>query len=497
MDEKRSSNLVFSPAASYTVGEQCKDNGSSAPTSEVATRPQDAPPVDLLEIGNKPAVIALNPRLFSAERAAEWTQRNRTLLTDPHPYKPQVLACVGGKKPKELLPTPERVFDQDRVVYPVKWNPIPNYIRSFINSTHSTFQMLHDLVRAQLEDEEAIGRIGISHLKMIGGLYHDAMLRYLSVLQNGYDQDNAGIIDEIDKVESMIAIWELCIIVNFDLASPQDPVLAVILGWYNRYFSGPTTGEVQEIVASPNPMSHPSFWRCLNKAVLCGNAETASQLLNMVIESDSDASESAEEAKNCVTTMPRQEGDLSRTQYQSKWKEWHSRCRSIHQAMKGGEEEAEEVWAKLRQLMGLMCGDLEAVVKEADNWHEMLVAMLLYSEPATMVVSLPDLVDTCLSTFEAKDLNVFDHAIIALLTGNVGKFVLMSHQIHWWFAAHATNLLYHLDALDADSDLFPLDIHEYFLVMYAEMLISHPSLWRVALDYLAECPRSGTELLEH
>jgi hypothetical protein len=61
-----------------------------------------------------------------------------------------------------------------------------------------------------------------------------------------------------------------------------------------------------------------------------------------------------------------------------------------------------------------------------------------------------------------------------------------------------TDLLRHAGHLELpEMTEVSYDLREYFLLGYAEMLLSHPSLWQVGLKYLSYCPIYGATLLEH
>lgn len=61
-----------------------------------------------------------------------------------------------------------------------------------------------------------------------------------------------------------------------------------------------------------------------------------------------------------------------------------------------------------------------------------------------------------------------------------------------WLAAHLSDLLDRLILLDpTPSSSYPYSLRTYFLLTYADLLQSDPSLWRVVVDYLACCGEEG------
>ncbi|KAJ1922205.1 Nucleoporin nup85 [Mycoemilia scoparia] len=410
------------------------------------------------------AVINLNPGLFAVGRSAEWSERNRTLLTDIHPFKSELVACVGGKKAKEELSHPETVFEQDLNVYFIKWNNIPD----------NQLAKSQELMEVQEDGEEAlVERVGMEHLLKLSTYYRDSIMRHLSILQgevlDDCDTENGQANEEAQAFQYIHALWQLCEIFYFYLTSPQDQVQDHYIDWLNKNFPSPSTMEGQSIISDSDPVNHE--------------------------DSPLDASESAEEIKNLVVGMPLRHEETSISAYNTKWRDWHNRCRMIYRAMEGGEEN-DEAWSHLHKLVSLLQGDEESIMESSQSWQEAVCAMLLYSQPTITVANFPDLVETCFGSFGVEESSAFDHATVSLINGNLGKFIILCNQIDWWFVAHITNLLYHMGLLEELDSMFPVDMHEYFITSYAETLVSHSSLWRVALDYFANCPKSGHEFLE-
>ena len=65
-----------------------------------------------------------------------------------------------------------------------------------------------------------------------------------------------------------------------------------------------------------------------------------------------------------------------------------------------------------------------------------------------------------------------------------------------WFSAHLADLLYHAGALHSFEDVNSSQLRETLLRDYALCLMSHQSLWSVAVLYLDSCPTQGIATLE-
>lgn len=92
----------------------------------------------------------------------------------------------------------------------------------------------------------------------------------------------------------------------------------------------------------------------------------------------------------------------------------------------------------------------------------------------------------------------FDRILLSAFEFDVHAVIKESSEAlgNWWFVAHLTDLLNHCGQLDSHHISHSISLREFLILEYAASLMSHHSLWRVAVDYLLQCPVYGRGHLE-
>ena len=189
--------------------------------------------------------------------------------------------------------------------------------------------------------------------------------------------------------------------------------------------------------------------------------------------------------------------------YKSKWS---LACRQLEQNDFLWQEcsQSSEMTAKGAKaiLQGLL-GQEDTLKGCTRTWTELLCAQLLHRYPSIDSLSeLSSLAEYCIEN-SSKDFEVIINILLAILNDNVQEAISLSSQtLGSWFMAHAPDLL------DARQELHLTEVlrkpvegrqgnqFEFFVLDFAEALMTNSSMWQTVCDYLAWCPTCGESALQ-
>ncbi|ELR22811.1 Nup85 Nucleoporin, putative [Acanthamoeba castellanii str. Neff] len=309
-------------------------------------------------------------------------------------------------------------------------------------------------------------------------------------------------------------VWHLCDIF-FISSKPESVITEPLVTWLQHFdvnINGETKSKeeldylIREIVSSPAPDQHDSYWPVFYKLVLRGQILKALELLYAHSERRTQTQTKRRVAKSTKNniwlktevllkhTPVLREGE-SLMQFEADWDQWRADCRSLQaQAESKGDDD-------LLALFTLLSGDEGALRDLSSNWQEFLVARLLYAEPTTKNVEFRYLTEQATRHFSpAKD--SFDQILLHVMNFEPYEAVKESWELlRWWFAAHLTDLLAHAGLIEDVQLDEGGNMREYFLVGFVrdELLASNKtqSMWRLGVNYLSFCPSFGTAYMKH
>ncbi|XP_048576218.1 nuclear pore complex protein Nup85 isoform X2 [Nematostella vectensis] len=289
-------------------------------------------------------------------------------------------------------------------------------------------------------------------------------------------------------------VWHLCEFLFIE-SVPGGTVLTRLLEWSK---TERTERYLHDVLQYHPPSESPSYWPAVYSLVLQGQMKEACELLSQHPEKVHGSFDVFEQIIDLMRTMPSYQMFMGSTasDFVSKWNHWHLEVKAQLEA---------ETYAghqELQLLCQVMAGDDSAFrqLKEfCPTWYQMLASKLLYCNPAVKLYDLQYHTQPCvemfggnvaLGHFDRILLSAFEFDIYAVIKGSSESFG------NWWFVSHLTDLLHHCGQLDSNQISCSVSLREFLLLEYSASLMSHHSLWQVAVDYLKHCPQYGRAHLE-
>ncbi|KAK2564164.1 Nuclear pore complex protein Nup85 [Acropora cervicornis] len=257
---------------------------------------------------------------------------------------------------------------------------------------------------------------------------------------------------------------------------------------------------VKDVLQESNPHDSPSYWPAIYSLVLQGRVNDVCELLAQHPDKQSRDYNDFESMDELLRKMPTYQLYMGQSlhEFTMKWSHWQQECkRRLENKSYAGNPH-------LNTLCRILCGEEEVfdeVIEYCKTWYHLLVAKLLYCNPAIKSFDLQYHTQSCIDKIEGS--GNFDRILLSAFEFDVHAVIKESSDAlgNWWFVAHLTDLLHHCGQLDSHHVSHSISLREYLLLEYAASLMSNHSLWRVAVDYLLCCPVNGrahlVEYIEH
>ncbi|XP_075231494.1 nuclear pore complex protein Nup85-like isoform X2 [Lycorma delicatula] len=319
--------------------------------------------------------------------------------------------------------------------------------------------------------------------------------------------ENLQMTDELlttDKKQDYIAIfynieliWHLCEILYVD-AVPGNVVLPYLLEWIRFHFPDTerAAGRILTGLLDPGAeLRYNDYWDVVIGLIMQGSVEVARALLRLHSDADKNVFLQAE---SVLRTLPVYTiyGGLSTAEFKTRWHTWQTNVTSKIEAGVFSSS------PQLTVIMKIVSGDdgiIDEMKSHCDTWYQLMVAVLLYTDPTIKSFDLSFNSNLCIEAFGGSDrLKLLDETILAVLECNILEVIKKLHFMSdsGWCATHLTNLLYYCGQFDIKDKQESCRLDEHLIIEYGSLLMSHNSLWQVGVRYLDHCPTQGRACLE-
>ncbi|KAI0213573.1 Nuclear pore complex protein Nup85 [Lamellibrachia satsuma] len=400
------------------------------------------------------------------------------------------LLVFAGKTPTQTEEAPQ---GDARRLHEVHWdtdmhNPVA---RKLVNEAHNIFLKLQQNQKDELgkktdmvtfsREYRSVIKACTEHIKTeLGNRRH----RTIAGTQQQW-QLQLAMFDIIEL------IWSLCEILFIE-ALPGGIVLTQLLDWLRVHFVEYDQMAL-DILKDDVPEVNPNFWKVIYSFVLQGRTGDAIHLL-----STHPAQRSAPftSVVSLLRNMPQLRSTQLVAEFEMRWRHWQEQCQ---QRLEDGEFASD---THMETICRILSGDDNAFVDQREvlgNWYCMLISRLLYQHPTVKSFDLQYHTQFCIDAYGGHShMQPADNIILAAIEFDIHHVIKESSTAfsNWWFVAHITDLLHHCDKLESQTLYFGATMREFLLLEYATSLMSHHSLWQVAVSYLDCCPQFGRQYLE-
>lgn len=283
----------------------------------------------------------------------------------------------------------------------------------------------------------------------------------------------------------------MCEILFLDL-HPPGMLVNELLRWTQWHFTA-NNDNVPLLLESENPAQHPVFWNTVTGFLMRGDTENAAVLLSTCTASDD--KEYTSVLLEVLRKMPRYSPGQMSHEFDIRWQTWNEECRQILQT--GYFDHKPE----LRQVMAILSGEEEAILTVRDDettWFNVIPALIFYTDPFLKDTDMASISRKCLRSFERQSNSLVDQLLLAAFSCELMDVIKHACFLNdnWWFVSHFVDLLHAGNQLHQHQIQEEGKLREFLLLDYADSLMSHSSLWSVAIDYYDNCSRLGVERLQ-
>lgn len=306
---------------------------------------------------------------------------------------------------------------------------------------------------------------------------------------------------EAEILNACELLWHLCEIVFIERKKSLEPgsFILNLLEWL--YLHSPRASIwAEEAVELGRPESHLHFWDAVILYALLGCTGRAANLLSQ--HSAAKSTQCILSLNELLNVMPRSSMfyETSTNEFQMRWQMWQGEVRARL-------ETGEFATIPDAQLLAeILAGHEEAFSSDrvrdlCQTWYHCMISRIFYQEPLTDIGY--NLNTQCMESIRLYADVSSDGSLAATLDSliryvfemNVGQFIReASESLNlWWFIAHLTDLLQHVNPSISQKCFQGSDLREYFLLEYAFGLMSHPAMWQITLSYLDYCTVFGRQ----
>lgn len=286
-------------------------------------------------------------------------------------------------------------------------------------------------------------------------------------------------------------VWNLCEVMY--LEKPIG-ILPHLLEWVRAHF--PSAVEMaNEVIKSSRPALHEDYWNAIYGLVFQLQVDSALKLLRTHPDFQSESFQSAVELLKKLPIYG-MASTVSVPEFTFRWNHWRDEC--VRRIQAGDFYDMKE----LETLVQIFCGKEEVFLRlDAlfETWYQRMVSELIFTQPTISAGALADEAERAMTIFRRHEqATSLDSTLLAILRRDTRKVIGEMQAVldNSWFSAHLADLLYHAGALHSFEDVNSSQLRETLLRDYALCLMSHQSLWSVAVLYLDSCPTQGIATLE-
>ncbi|KAJ3172998.1 hypothetical protein HDU88_004457 [Geranomyces variabilis] len=305
---------------------------------------------------------------------------------------------------------------------------------------------------------------------------------------------------------------------NEDDALPWDHVQPDYSAWLSAHYMEPRDEEFIPFKNSANQREHPLYWRFVYQTLLRGHLLTVVSILKIHPDYRAYCLEQLSRRSNTdalivriielVESMPMPSRFASQLQFEEQralWKEEVERTKATASRHAATSRDTDE----FDRMLSVLNGDERAIKQVANDWREAVSGLIIYVHPALKRHEVAELLSRV--NVEVDPDSVKELVELSIIEGNFQRAIRFCSKQDWWLVSHLADLLHHIGALDSDNLIGSLSgmadkrrfqplqqppqqqqQREWYLLGYAQDLVSDPAHWRIGLEYIAACCYSTT-----
>ncbi|KAG0066038.1 Nucleoporin nup85 [Linnemannia elongata] len=439
------------------------------------------------------AILHLDPSPIKKGVSADsWVKTNRTLRSTFRPTTNEIAVYVAGRKAAEEFPTKQKSSVEDNTIFLCQ-AAIPESRIPFIKQTFKVF------LDVASKDPYKAG--GTSDYKHHLERYNKTIEEHLAHLyMESKTNDTLEIEQETILMESFSAVWQLAEAV-FLTSDRKRPIAFMFNEWLATHDATQDPELGKTLLADSSKLTHPDFWSYIRRCLLRGMIESVIFILEQTLneEEDEQVARALEELVRVLSDIPSSEKSFPLGEFHTRHMKWKEECKKFTHS-----KHVKHLGKGAKEVMKVLSCEVEEIIDVSDRWEEAVSGTFLFVHPDCERENIGQILETCLPPFlESTDVTLLDRIKIAILQMDDIKTVRLCGEFHPWLVAHLSTVLQQYGYLDMSAvDLQDIatqgwdsKIHDFFVIGYAQSLMSNLSLWEIVAGYLLRCGHTGRSTL--
>ncbi|KAM3578589.1 Nucleoporin nup85 [Umbelopsis sp. WA50703] len=321
--------------------------------------------------------------------------------------------------------------------------------------------------------------------------------KYSELLSTFLDSQDASK-EEISQYRNVWYIWQMCEILFFP-DDPAPPVATSLADWLES--QGSDFGTTVENALANGPTNTQDIpWDIIKRCAIRGNLPAVNALLENAIDGCTEFSRTLVKDVNKLVEdkpdLPCKSNPAIIASYIRSWRAWdqlvQDRLMSLDPQWGDSDETDLQDMDKaiirhLRELLEIIIGTHDTILRFGKDWLENLVAITLYAQPNIARNEIP----TIMNRVADMDMDNSDELEIyhSFLSFDIDMGLRLCKQE--WLTAHLEDLFKHAGLLEDSHEPDEPGIEEYSKAEYAQHLVDTAGDYELAIEYLSYCPING------
>ncbi|CAG8524251.1 10465_t:CDS:10 [Paraglomus brasilianum] len=435
----------------------------------------------------------------------KWPDSRRTVSTKFAPLRNNKLAIyIAAKEPTDM-----QVFEfegdtwpLDQRIYEYALTDINKLQRSLYNDGYAVFAVAQrppDAIRFR-------SKMGGDSILLNA---HERAMDEISAEYSSIIRAHCARVSKFPEVRrattDIYTVWELCRVLFMGSERKSARLGSALVGWVNECFPIKEFSkmDITRLRESPRPLEEPQLWACVQKLIVRSNS-LVNKVLESVIRSSEISAErqAVEQLYGYLNTKPRIEQYYGR-EFDYRLGQWQNTCREFANSLELSDENTQD---SIITIVNILCADMQTVFQHCYSWQEALTAWIAHGHPNVSHADIRELLEAVLPNFPLQEDNYVELALKAFLRVEIEEGLRICENIDIWLAAHLADMFQKLKFVDAptinggflsiNNTQPQCSLREYYLLSYAELLVTSTSLWQVGFEYFRHCPLFGRSYMQ-
>jgi len=381
----------------------------------------------------------------------------------------------------------------------------PTTVLQFYNTSFKIFEQFQESLKqprnsSPSEKEQKNDQNNRCELQKIINKYAKMYSKLLRSLLESQEISN----EEKATFQNTLYIWRLCEILYFP-ENQISPVAMDLVEWRDMQDTK-FISTIEQSLNEPIDVHEDIPWDVIKRATIRGNLPAVNSLLEMAADACSplnrdmvlDVNKLVEEKPD----LPSKSSVAITSSYVRAWRSWDQlvQDRILSLDPRWGEYSEEDGYSDvdeglrghLLEILEIVTGSHDTILRLSENWLEGLVAIILYAQPTVPRTDIRGILD------RINDINMENDPLMdiyhSFLSFDIGLGLSLCEP--WWSTAHLEDLLKHTGLLKDTHEPDEPCMDEYSKAEYARYLVETYQDWPLAIEYLSHCPMRGREWIE-